>query len=120
MTEASDTFLTQFGGVGSPSITCTCGRRHHAVDSNYINANEAEGMKADAASNPERVVLSFACDGISAKCVGDFTIVPDCPCGVMAKLEQLVWAERARILAYYKARRDQDADELKGLDEVAP
>jgi hypothetical protein len=118
MKEASSTFLEQFGGIGSPSITCNCGRRHHAVGSAYIEPKEVEEMRADAKENPTKVVLTDD-DGVSAKIVGGLTIVPDCQCGVMAKIEDIVWAERAAIISYYQQRRRQDAESMKGLDDAA-
>jgi hypothetical protein len=118
MSEASPLFLERFGGVGSPSITCNCGRRHHAPTSPYIEEAEKAEMLADAKENPGKVLLSDD-DGVSAKHVGGLTIVPDCPCGVMGKLEAIIWSERAAIITYFKNRGRHDAEQLAGLDDVA-
>lgn len=118
MTEASPLFLEQFGGMGSPSIECGCGRRHHAPASPYIDEKEADDMRADAKENPTRCFLSDD-DGISAKHIGGMAIVPDCPCETLVKLERIIWDERAAIIGYYQQRQRQDAESLKGLTDVA-
>lgn len=118
MNEASPLFLSQFGGIGSPSIECSCGRRHHAPASPWIDEKEADDMRADAKENPTRCFLSGD-DGVSAKHIGGMAVVPDCPCGTLAKLERIIWDERASIIAYYQKRQQQDADALAGLSAVA-
>lgn len=116
MTEATGLFLEQFGGHGSPSITCQCGRRHHAPDSQFIEKAEADEMRADAKDHPKHAFLTND-DGVSAKHIGGASFVPDCPCGALGKLERIIWDERAAILAYFKARRAHESAALAGLDD---
>jgi hypothetical protein len=119
VTEASDTFLEQFGGVGSPSLTCNCGRRHHAPDSRHIDAKEREEMLADHRENPTKVQLWNDDDGVSAKHFGNRTMVLGCLCNTLGKLEEIIWNERAAIIGYYQQRRRRDVEQLAGLDDAS-
>jgi hypothetical protein len=111
--------MEAFGmGVGSPRIECICGRSHCCPDSDCIDEDEAREMREAAAAHPKKYVLYEGYDTVSAKDIGGATVVPDCECQYMVKLERLIWAERRNILSYYKMRRDAAARELDGLDEA--
>lgn len=119
MREPSKHMLEAFGlGVGSPSIECICGRHHYAPDSEFCEDDEDVEMRAAAAKNPARVILHENDDGVSAKLINGATVVVDCPCEFMAKLEDILWNERERVLRYYRMRRDADALALAALDSA--
>jgi hypothetical protein len=117
MGDPSAHMMEAFGmGVGSPRIECICGRSHCCPDSNCIDEDESKEMREAAAAHPKKYVLYEGYDTVSAKDIGGATVVPDCECQYMVKLERLLWSERRNILAYYKSRRDADAQELRDLD----
>lgn len=117
MTEATSHFIEAFAsGVGSPHIHCICGRQHYAPDSEYVSDRERDEMQEHAREEPSKVVIHDREDGVSAAVVNGSTVVRDCPCGWFAKFEALVWAERERILVYYRMRRDADLQALQQLD----
>lgn len=117
MREPSRHMLEAFGlGVGSPSIECICGRSHYAPDSEFCEDDEDVEMRAHALKHPTRVVLHENDDAVSAKMINGATVVVDCPCEFMAKLEDILWNERDRVLRYYTARRNADHAALALLD----
>lgn len=118
MTSASKIMYEAFGlGVGSPVIECVCGRTYCAPDSPYLEDGEREEILAAAKGHPTRVFLQEGVDGISAKVVSGATVVLDCECNYLARLEGILWNERERILRYYKLRREADAAALRRLDD---
>lgn len=107
-------------GIGSPTLTCWCGRVHHAPASDFLEEGEEEQMREDAKNNPQKVFLHDG-DGVSAITVNGTCVVHGCDCNWLGRLEAILWSERDRILKYYKLRRDaasKDAVELSvGLGE---
>lgn len=119
MSEASELFLEAIGGgIGSPSIHCSCGRAHHAPDSDHIVESEAEDMRQDAEKRPDKVVIHDRLDGVSAREFNGMTVVMGCPCNWLAKVEALIWNERDKILRYYRLKREADAKALAELDSA--
>lgn len=108
MTEPSEHFMRTFGGVGSPDITCSCGRRHCAPDSEFIDEVEQSTMEA-AARASKNVILHRCADSVYAKEIGGMPTVDGCPCNWLAKFESLLWRERTNILSYYRKRAEAAA-----------
>lgn len=114
--EPSEHFLAAIGGgMGGPSITCSCGRDHYALGSPYMDSLERREAEEGAKEKPDRVIL-HADDGVSAKHFNETVFVLGCPCNWLAKFEEIAWAERERILRYYQIRREADRKALEQLD----
>ncbi len=119
MAEPSVHMMEAFGfGVGSPNIECNCGRVHCCPNSDCIDEDEGQQMRKLAAEHPKKYILYEGYDSVSAKEVGGMTLVPDCECQFMVRLEKLLWHERKNILAYYKMRRDTDTKALQDLNQA--
>lgn len=117
MKEPSKAFEHAFGlGVGSPELECICGRRHCAPDSDCIEEAEAEDMRNRHAANSRLTAIHSGVDGISAKVIDGQTVVVECGCQFLVRLESILWNERDRILTYYKIRREAVAKQLAELD----
>ena len=115
----SDLFMDAFGmGIGSPSITCSCGHRHHAPESQFIDDKEQDEMLEDARQNPKAVEIHNNTDAVSAREIGGITVVIECPCNWLGRFERIIWMERERILRYYRKRRDADAAATAELDSA--
>lgn len=118
MKEASKEFFDAMGGgMGSPSISCSCGRRHFAPDGMDVSETEAMGMREDAATD-KHVVLHENEDAVHAVTINGMVCVHGCECNYPAKLENLFWNMRDRILDYYRRRREVDAQALASLDDA--
>lgn len=116
MREASDTMFRAFGcGIGGPIIDCSCGRTHCAIENEYISDTERQEFIAMAGKSPKRVFL-HEFESISAKIIDGMSVVIDCECEFLVKLEDILWNERDRILSYYKMRREQEAASIAQLD----
>lgn len=116
MAEPSAMMLEAFErlGCGSPTLTCYCGRVHHAPASDFIEPGEETQMRADAEKNPNSVQLHDG-DGVSAMMIQGVPIVYGCKCNWLGKLEAIIWGEREYILKYYKLRRDAAAKDAQAL-----
>lgn len=75
---ASELFRTAFRGGGGTSVYCQCGRTH----------------------TPEK-----GFDAVTYALVGDLAVVDDCPCNGLARLEQLIWGNRIKIIEYLTQRQ---------------
>lgn len=117
MAEASAMMLEAFdrGGCGAPTLTCYCGRVHHAPASDFIEPEEETQMRADAEKNPNSVQLHDG-DGVCAMMIQGVPIVRGCACNWLGKLEAIIWGERDSILKYYKLRRDAATKEAQALN----
>jgi hypothetical protein len=108
------------GGIGGPSIYCSCGRQHYCPDSTSISEGEAEEMREHARTSPKAVVLHERDDAVSSVTFNGMTLVHGCPCEWLARFEEIIWNERDKILRYYRLRRDADAKALADLDFAHP
>lgn len=116
---ASDEMHDAFGsGFGSPSVDCACGRRHCAPDSLFIDDSERQEMLDRHQREPDKTIVEPGMDAISGCVIGGRTVVRDCPCGWFDKFEELIWAERERILRYYNQRRAAEAKLAKEMDAL--
>lgn len=102
------------GGCGAPTLTCWCGRVHHAPASDFIEAAEEAQMRADAEKHPDSVQLHDG-DGVSGMMFRGSVVVRGCKCNWLGNLEAIIWAERESIMKYYKLRRDAAAKEAQAL-----
>lgn len=116
MAEPSAAMLEAFerGGCAAPTLTCYCGRIHHAPASAFIEEAEEDDMRAEAANSPDRVQLHDG-DGVSAMMIQGMPVVRGCKCNWLGKLEAILWSERESIMKYYKLRRDAAAKEAQEL-----
>ena len=116
MSEPSSLMLEAFErmGCGAPSLTCWCGRDHHAPASDFIEPAEEAQMRSSAREHPDSVQLHDG-DGVSAMMIQGQLVVHGCKCNWLGKLEAIIWDERESILKYYKLRREAAAKEAQSL-----
>jgi hypothetical protein len=105
-------------GVGGVSLECICGRTHYAPDSMYVSEEESLAWRQIAKTTPQHHVIHEGDDMVSAAVVNHQPIVRGCECQWLIRFERVIWAERERILRYFKLRRDHEAKALTDLDSA--
>ena len=124
MAEASKEWMDQYGvGAGGPSIYCQCGRTHVAIDSDDVTDDERAQYVALQGRQPSAFVLVEGVDCVTSTFFDGGEVVDGCECGLMARYEKFVSANRKEILAYFRAvadKAEREASELKaGMADIA-
>jgi hypothetical protein len=106
---------------GTPQAQCGCGRVHYASGGDFMEEGELAGLEAKHKAQPDRYIPTTD-DSVGLTEVGGVTYVYDCPCRGLERVESLFWNNRARIIAYYKARTARElkeaTDNAAGLAEL--
>lgn len=116
MAEASREWLDQYGvGAGGPSIYCHCGRTHVAIDSSDMDDDERKHYVERHKEKPSAYVLVDGVDSVTSTFIDGGEVVDGCECGLMARYEKFVSANRKEILAYFRAVADKAEREASTL-----
>jgi hypothetical protein len=95
---------------GSPQATCSCGRVHYTSGGDFMEPGELAGLEAQRKEKPDRYIPTGD-DSVSITTFNGMPYVWECPCGALAKIEELFWTHRAQIIAYYQARTQRELKE---------
>lgn len=133
----SDMFINSLHGygVGSDNLECGwCGRTHLCPDTDYNHYDDDECTAEESKfryrqyceeelkSNPDKIVLHYECDSVSAQELNGILFVIGCPCNGLSRYEKFIWNERDTIRRYLKVRVDQEyewAEQEKTLNKLA-
>jgi hypothetical protein len=101
-------------GVGSDELECGwCGRIHLCPDSSYFDTDQ-EGdarrvyCEEEYRGNPDRIVLHYGVDGVSAHEMNDILFVVECPCNGLYRFEAFIWKHKSTIENYLPKRYAQE------------
>lgn len=136
-TPPSDMFVNALSGfgIGSDSIECGwCGREHLCPDTYYNHYDDDECTAEESMvryrayceeqqrQNPDKVVLHYDCDSISAQELNGIMFVIGCPCNGLYRYENFIWENKDTIRRYLKDRIEQEhrwAEEQLTLNKLA-
>lgn len=116
----SDTFLFNFHRQASLVVDCeACGRTHFCGNSvvEGYEEGELENLDRKQEKEPERYICSDDGDMISWALYNGKQFVFLCPCNYARALEDLLWKNSSRIMSYFVARAQEEADEAKRKNE---
>jgi hypothetical protein len=120
MREASQEFLAVLSRGGCLVTDCICGHTYFATNHDgqgHYDENELERLRAKALEEPTKYTEEPDCDTIHVATFQGVNYVVDCPCGRLAKLEQLLWNAKDTLLQYYRLRTDREAQETASADD---
>lgn len=108
MKEASKEFLSVLSMGGCLVTDCICGRTHFATNDDQFDDGELEKLREMAKKEPTRYIEDPDSDTVYVATFRGVNYVPDCPCGRLASLEELLWDVKDILLQYYRLRIDKE------------
>lgn len=92
------------GGIGSPTLECSCGRTVFS-DSDCYDPGELERLIKLKAAKPTHYVYLEGDDAVVGHNVLGKFYVEGCECeGLLDQLEALIWSHRREIAKYLRER----------------
>lgn len=136
-TKPSDMFINALSGygVGSDNLECGwCGRTHLCPDTDYNHYDDDECSAEESMFRyrqyceeefkkyPDKIVLHYDVDCISAQEMNGIMFVLDCPCNGLYRYENFIWEQKDTIRKYLKVRIEQEyewAEQQLTLNKLA-
>lgn len=105
MVDYSEEVRALFGlCIGSPVITCKCGRQVFGGNGTDMDEGELEKLQAGAKAEPNRYCEHHGCDGVVAAHFNGGPHVFGCDCGWEKRLVEFLDQNERAFVEYYKRK----------------
>jgi hypothetical protein len=101
--------LLQWGGT--PVALCGCGRTHYVASGDSMEPGELARFEEKRRRSPQHYIPDVENDSVGITEWFGETLVWNCPCRRLEHFEAKLWANRERIIQYFKDRSMRELNE---------